>query len=183
MDIVALSHLIARDYSGQTGDAAALTTTLNTASIAKTDSGRKLMGDVKTVIGADATTRLLDSMDAAGATNALIRHAKTQLSSAGLDFTDTDVRAAIDSMAANVALPMTTADATAVKEIGMWNATPYENAGGSGQVPQVDVEAAIAMYELRELWSQITFTVTAGIEDQTYSTKADVSNYVSQQLM
>lgn len=176
-----LSQIMAA-FVDQFSDVSGLTTLLNTASITRSDTSRKIMGDIKDVIGVDATRRLLSSMDTAGATDPLIKHAIAQLNSSGLDLTDQDVRDALDAMAAqHPLLPMTQADADAVKAIGIWSITPLEerNIQHTSPVTEAEVSAAIVMYQVRELWRAKQAIIEAKINDGTITDMAGVIVEVS----
>lgn len=173
MEVQHLADLL-QGYADQFGDPAGLTADLNALSIEHRDNSRKVMGDVKAVIGAAATRRLLESMEAAGAADSLIRNALSQLNGHGLDFTDVDVQQAIDDMAANVALPMTDADAIAVKAIGIRHESPFQAAGGLGDVTQAEVEAGIVCLTLQQWTSGKCQDALSAIRSGTLTTQAAV---------
>ena len=173
MNTLELSFFL-ESYEDQFSDIVALTNFLNDQSIELRDEGRKLMGDIKDVIGKDATRRLLGSMDAAGASDPLVKHAAGQLAGQGLDLTDEDVRTALDGMASMAELPMTQADADAVKAIGVWHMSLFEMEAGKGQsVSESEVQVAADMHSLRKWVQEQSAAVETGIHDGTVTTQSE----------
>lgn len=173
-----LAGILGPHYAEES-DSSVVYTDLQSDGGSSIDSARYGIGGVKKFTSLDDVDALLSAMEAAGELKPTVKAAYLQFTSIGLDFSDSDVQATIDAMAAGAFGPSATipADLAAkVKSIGVKQRTKWESIGGYGDIPTLsEISDALNLYQLREWFEGKSQDVIAKINNGTITDQAGVA--------